>query len=62
MYPVQRIYLQIRLITISNPGGAEHQAIALRAEGVNVTTDAMGEMHVDFGVYGWFPVDLPEDI
>ncbi|RJE17556.1 MGMT family [Aspergillus sclerotialis] len=60
--PWQRVINSRGMISKRNPGGAESQAIALRAEGVNVTTDAMGEMHVDFGVYGWFPLDLPEDI
>lgn len=57
------IYLSVHTTDENRePGGAENQAIALRAEGVNVTTDAMGEMYVDFAAYGWFPLDLPEDI
>lgn len=31
----------------------------LRAEGVAVDGDAMGELYVDFSVWGWFPRRLP---
>lgn len=44
----------------SETGGAERQAEALRQEGVEVTTDAMGEMYTDFEVYGWFPQELAD--
>lgn len=33
----------------------------LRGEGVTVSTGALGEFLVDFGVYGWFPRQLPSD-
>ena len=39
----------------SGPGSAAGQAEAHRQEGVEVDTDAMGEFHVDFARYGWFP-------
>lgn len=45
----------------SEPGGATRQADALRLEGVEVTTDNMGEMHVSFPQYGWFPKRLPSE-
>lgn len=45
----------------SEPGSAERQADILREEGVQVTTDSMGEMYVDFGRYGWFPERLPSE-
>lgn len=45
----------------SGPGTAEHQAEALRDEGVEVTTDSMGEIYVDFSRYGWFPKRLPSE-
>ena len=34
----------------SQPTGAQNQATALRAEGVTVTTGALGELEVDFGM------------
>ncbi|KAK4871126.1 hypothetical protein LT330_000363 [Penicillium expansum] len=45
----------------SGPGSAERQAEALAQEGVEVTTDSMGEMYVDFSRYGWFPSELPSE-
>ncbi|KAI4868829.1 DNA binding methylated-DNA--cysteine S-methyltransferase [Hypoxylon rubiginosum] len=43
----------------SQPSGARNQAAALQAEGVTVTTSALGELEVDFSEYGWFPDELP---
>ena len=43
----------------SGPGSAARQAAALQAEGVEVTSDSMGEWYVDFGMWGWFPRGLP---
>ncbi|KAI0393245.1 MGMT family protein [Xylariaceae sp. FL0594] len=45
----------------SQPSGARDQAAALRAEGVTVTQDAMGELSVDLAEYGWFPDVLPSE-
>ncbi|KAL8380847.1 hypothetical protein RB595_005237 [Gaeumannomyces hyphopodioides] len=45
----------------SQPSGARNQAAALRAEGVEVSTSAMGELMVDFNEYGWFPDELPSE-
>ncbi|KAI1349400.1 MGMT family protein [Xylaria sp. FL0043] len=45
----------------SQPSGARNQAAALRAEGVTVSTDAMGQLSVDFAEYGWFPEILPSE-
>ncbi|POR32518.1 DNA binding methylated-DNA--cysteine S-methyltransferase [Tolypocladium paradoxum] len=45
----------------SQPSGARSQAAALRAEGVEVTTGALGELMVDFAEYGWFPRALPSE-
>jgi len=44
------------------PSGATSQANALRAEGVVVTTNALGELMVDLGEYGWFPRHLPSEV
>jgi methylated-DNA-protein-cysteine methyltransferase-like protein len=40
------------------PSGAQNQAAALRAEGVVVEVGNLGELMVDFAVYGWFPRHL----
>ncbi|KAI0843558.1 DNA binding methylated-DNA--cysteine S-methyltransferase [Hypoxylon sp. FL0890] len=45
----------------SQPSGARNQAAALQAEGVTVTTGALGELMVDFSEYGWFPKALPSE-
>lgn len=45
----------------SQPQGVLDQVAALRAEGVEVTRSALGELVVDFGVYGWFPGMLPSE-
>ncbi|KAK0388130.1 hypothetical protein NLU13_4375 [Sarocladium strictum] len=45
----------------SQPDGTLNQAEALRAEGVQVTRSAMGELSVDFEEYGWFPAMLPSE-
>ncbi|KAI0972832.1 6-O-methylguanine DNA methyltransferase [Xylaria arbuscula] len=45
----------------SQPSGTRNQAAALRAEGVAVSEDALGEMSVDFSEYGWFPEILPSE-
>lgn len=45
----------------SQPSGASNQAAALRAEGVTVSTDALGELSVDFSEFGWFPDVLPSE-
>jgi methylated-DNA-protein-cysteine methyltransferase-like protein len=45
----------------SQPSGARNQATALQAEGVTVTTGALGELMVDFGEFGWFPRVLPSE-
>lgn len=45
----------------SQPTGAQNQAVALRAEGVTVTTGPLGELMVDFAEYGWFPKILPSE-
>ncbi|KAH8811879.1 6-O-methylguanine DNA methyltransferase [Xylogone sp. PMI_703] len=44
-----------------HPSGAPNQAQALRAEGVTVTTGALGEFLIDLAEYGWFPRQLPSD-
>lgn len=45
----------------SGPGSAQRQAEALQSEGVEVTTDSMGEMYVSLAQYGWFPKHLPSE-
>lgn len=49
------------LMWSSGPGSAERQAEALRLEDVEVRSDSMGEFHVDFSRYGWFPKHLPSE-
>lgn len=45
----------------SQPSGSLNQAAALEAEGVTVTTGALGELMVDFAEFGWFPRILPSE-
>ncbi|ORY60021.1 6-O-methylguanine DNA methyltransferase [Pseudomassariella vexata] len=45
----------------SQPSGAQNQAATLQAEGVVVSTGSLGELMVDFSVYGWFPRTLPSE-
>ncbi|KAK0737316.1 6-O-methylguanine DNA methyltransferase [Apiosordaria backusii] len=45
----------------SQPEGARNQAANLQAEGVAVTTGALGELMVDFAEFGWFPRLLPSE-
>lgn len=45
----------------SGPGSAQRQAESLQSEGVEVTTDSMGEMYVSLAQYGWFPSHLPSE-
>ena len=49
------------LIVLRGPGGAQRQAAALQQEGVVVSTGSLGELTVDFTVYGWFPASLPSE-
>lgn len=44
-------------ISSRGPGtqGAQRQADALTAEGVEVNAGRTGELRVDFGRWGWFP-------
>ncbi|KAJ5691866.1 hypothetical protein N7462_001289 [Penicillium macrosclerotiorum] len=59
--PWQRVINSKGMISHRGPGSAERQAEALREEGVEVTTDSMGEMYIDFSRYGWFPKQLPSE-
>ncbi|KAF2654486.1 hypothetical protein K491DRAFT_660037 [Lophiostoma macrostomum CBS 122681] len=43
------------------PSGAARHAAALRAEGIEVGQDAMGQYTVEFGRFGWFPDILPSE-
>ena len=43
------------------PSGASRQAAALRAEGIEVEQNAMGEFIVDLDKFGWFPDMLPSE-
>ncbi|KAK0613326.1 MGMT family protein [Immersiella caudata] len=45
----------------SQPSGSLNQAASLEAEGVTVTTGALGELMVDFAEFGWFPRVLPSE-
>ena len=44
-----------------DPGGAARQAAALRQEGVTVDEGSLGELSIDFMIYGWFPCRLPSE-
>ncbi|CAG8247553.1 unnamed protein product [Penicillium nalgiovense] len=59
--PWQRVINSKGMISHRGPGSAKRQAEALAQEGVEVTTDSMGEMYVDFSRYGWFPSELPSE-
>lgn len=50
-----------RGLAAGGAGGRNRQANALRAEGVEVMADAMGELAVDLKRYGWFPRQLPSE-
>ena len=50
------------VIKRSHPSGATNQGAALQAEGVTVNRNAMGELTVDFGEFGWFPRQLPSEV
>ena len=49
------------LINYRGPGGTTRHAAALRSEGVTVETGHLGELTVDFEIYGWFPSVLPSE-
>ncbi|KAL3448358.1 6-O-methylguanine DNA methyltransferase [Aspergillus insuetus] len=59
--PWQRVVNAKGMISHRGPGSAERQAEALREEGVEVTSDSMGEFYVDLSRYGWFPVELESE-
>ncbi|KAL2868945.1 MGMT family protein [Aspergillus lucknowensis] len=59
--PWQRVVNSKGMISHRGPGSAERQAEALREEGVEVTSDSMGEFYVDFSRFGWFPAELPSE-
>ncbi|KAG8765276.1 hypothetical protein FS842_002927 [Serendipita sp. 407] len=60
--PWQRIVSSTGAISSRGPGtdGAQRQADALEAEGVEVQTTRVGQFKVDFATYGWFPPTLAE--
>ncbi|KAJ0414141.1 6-O-methylguanine DNA methyltransferase [Aspergillus carlsbadensis] len=59
--PWQRVVNAKGMISHRGPGSAERQAEALREEGVEVTSDSMGEFYVDLSRYGWFPAELESE-
>ncbi|PYH85632.1 hypothetical protein BO82DRAFT_429135 [Aspergillus uvarum CBS 121591] len=59
--PWQRVINSKGMISHRGPGSAERQAVVLRAEGVEVEVDSMGEYYVNFGRFGWFPDVLPSE-
>ncbi|RAK94889.1 MGMT family protein [Aspergillus ibericus CBS 121593] len=59
--PWQRVINSKGMISHRGPGSAERQAEVLRGEGVEVEGDAMGELYVDLGRFGWFPDVLPSE-
>ncbi|KAL4940174.1 hypothetical protein BDV06DRAFT_213704 [Aspergillus oleicola] len=60
--PWQRVVNSKGMISHRGPGSAARQAERLRDEGVTVDSDSMGEFYVDFGRFGWFPVEMPDDV
>jgi len=58
--PWHRVIGGTGTISSRGPGtqGAQRQRDALVAEGVEVTIGRTGELRVDFGRWGWFP--MPE--
>ncbi|KAJ5330118.1 hypothetical protein N7541_005902 [Penicillium brevicompactum] len=59
--PWQRVINSKGMISHRGPGSAQRQAESLQSEGVEVTTDSMGEMYVSLAQYGWFPSHLPSE-
>ncbi|KAF2153334.1 DNA binding methylated-DNA--cysteine S-methyltransferase [Myriangium duriaei CBS 260.36] len=59
--PWQRVINSRGSISPRGPNGASRQASALRREGVTIETGTMGELTVDFEMYGWFPEMLPSE-
>ncbi|MCJ1379334.1 hypothetical protein MMC17_002435 [Xylographa soralifera] len=59
--PWQRVINSKGVISPRGPGGASAQAVALRREGVVVSTGHLGELSVDLGTFGWFPDSLPSE-
>ncbi|CAG8058443.1 unnamed protein product [Penicillium salamii] len=59
--PWQRVINSKGMISHRGPGSAQRQAEALQSEGVEVTTDSMGEIYVSLAQYGWFPKHLPSE-
>ncbi|MCJ1476939.1 hypothetical protein MMC13_005608 [Lambiella insularis] len=59
--PWQRVINSKGVISPRGPGGASAQAIALRREGVVVSTGHLGELSIDLSTYGWFPNSLPSE-
>ncbi|KAI9700678.1 MAG: hypothetical protein M1836_002047 [Candelina mexicana] len=59
--PWQRVINAKGAISPRGPSGATRQAAALRREGVRVSRGSLGELTVDFGIYGWFPSILPSE-
>ncbi|KAH8797925.1 methyltransferase [Xylogone sp. PMI_703] len=57
--PWQRVINSKGIISTRAPGWAHRQAQYLRREGVNVEADNMGDYHINFKTYGWFPSQLP---
>ncbi|MCJ1370960.1 hypothetical protein MMC20_002174 [Loxospora ochrophaea] len=59
--PWQRVINAKGIISPRGPGSTQRQAVALRQEGVTVSTGTLGELMVDFGTFGWFPSSLPSE-
>ncbi|KAI9792388.1 MAG: hypothetical protein M1835_007893, partial [Candelina submexicana] len=59
--PWQRVINAKGAISPRGPTGATRQAAALRREGVQVSRGNLGELTIDFGIYGWFPSMLPSE-
>jgi methylated-DNA-protein-cysteine methyltransferase-like protein len=55
--PWHRVISSSGTISSRGPGtqGAQHQRLALEAEGVDVVDGRTGEMRVDLNAWGWFP-------
>lgn len=59
--PWQRVINSRGGISPRGPEGATRQADTIRAEGVEVEQNAMGEYTIDLARFGWFPDVLPSE-
>ncbi|KAF3075270.1 Alkyltransferase-like protein 1 [Trichoderma lentiforme] len=59
--PWQRVINSKGMISHRGGNWANVQAQMLRGEGVHVSTDEMGEHHINMSDFGWFPSSVSSD-